>query len=91
MKIITVCTMGIGTSILLKMNVEKVLDQLGLSGSVEASDLGSARGASQSADLIMTNAEMARALSDVAVPVTVVHNFMDTEEIARALREAARQ
>jgi PTS system ascorbate-specific IIB component len=86
MKIITVCTMGIGTSILLKMNVEAALERLGVSGSVEASDLGSARGAAQSADIIMTNAEMARVLGDLASPVAVIANFMDTDEIMRAVR-----
>ncbi|NDC19385.1 MAG: PTS ascorbate transporter subunit IIB, partial [Microbacteriaceae bacterium] len=30
MKIIAVCGMGIGTSVLLKMNAEKVLDILGV-------------------------------------------------------------
>jgi len=86
MKIITVCTMGIGTSILLKMNIEAALERLGIAGTVEASDLSSARGAARSADLVMTNAEMARALADAPIPVRVVHNFMNADEITEALR-----
>ena len=91
MKIITVCTMGIGTSILLKMNIEAALERLGITGTVEASDLSSAKGAARSADLIMTNAEMARALADAAIPVHVVRNFMDGAEITAALRSYLEQ
>jgi PTS system ascorbate-specific IIB component len=36
MKIIAVCGMGIGTSVLLKMNAEKVLRQLGIDATVDA-------------------------------------------------------
>ncbi len=85
MKIVTVCSMGIGTSILLKMNVEAVLDRLGMQATVEASDLSSARGVAASADLILTNTEMARALDDIATRVVVIRNFMDMGEIQRGL------
>ncbi|AMM30849.1 hypothetical protein SA2016_0147 [Sinomonas atrocyanea] len=34
----------------------------------------------------MTNAEMARLLGDLASPVAVIANFMDTDEIMRAVR-----
>ena len=43
MKIVAVCGMGIGTSVLLKMNAEKVLAQLGIEATVTAADMSTAR------------------------------------------------
>ena len=43
MKIIAVCGMGIGTSVLLKMNAEKVLETLGVSAEVQAADISKAK------------------------------------------------
>ncbi|MDE2409435.1 MAG: PTS ascorbate transporter subunit IIB, partial [Actinomycetales bacterium] len=43
MKIVAVCGAGIGTSVLLKMNAEKVLRTLGLEATVEAADIETAR------------------------------------------------
>ena len=86
MKIICVCGMGIGTSILLKMNTDNALDKLGLAGDVEAADIGTAKGAAATADLVLTSAEMAEELEGVPAPVRVINNFMDVDEIAKAIQ-----
>lgn len=39
MKIVAVCGMGIGTSVLLKLNAEKVLKMLDIEATVDAADL----------------------------------------------------
>lgn len=88
MKIIAVCGMGIGTSILLKMNADKALDQLGLTGEVQAADIGVAKGEAGSADLVLTSAELAPELEGVEAPVRVVDDFMDVDEIAAAISDA---
>lgn len=88
MKIITVCGMGIGTSILLKMNADKALEQLGLVGDVEAADIGTAKGAATTADLVLTSDELAEELADTSTPVRVISNFMDVNEIAAAINSA---
>ncbi len=88
MKIIAVCGMGIGTSILLKMNTDKALDQLGLDGDVEAADIGTAKGAASLADLVLTSAELAEELDGLSVPVRVINNFMDVDEIVAAITDA---
>lgn len=85
MRIIAVCGMGIGTSILLKMNADKALERLGVSGEVEAADIGSAKGAAATADLVLTSAELAEELAGLDVPVVVIANFMDVEEIAAGI------
>ncbi|MDA2812159.1 PTS sugar transporter subunit IIB [Nocardiopsis sp. RSe5-2] len=88
MRILAVCGMGIGTSVLLKANAEKAVQDLGLDAEVEVADIGTARGAAATADLVLTSGELAAELGDVGIPVTVVANFMDAEEIRRAVAEA---
>lgn len=80
MKIIAVCGMGIGTSILLKMTAEKALESLCVDGEVEATDILTAKHAS--ADLILTSAELAPELEGVRAPVRVVADFMDVAGIS---------
>lgn len=87
MKIIAVCGMGIGTSVLLKMNIDQALENLGIEGDVEAADISSARGAAASADLVMTSSELVDQLGDVDTPIVVVDNFVDQAEVQQKLQE----
>lgn len=86
--ILTVCGNGVGTSLFLKNTLEKVLDQWGWGPyvTVEATDTVSARGKAKEADLIMTSAEIGRALGDLGVPMRIIEDFTSTREIDAALR-----
>lgn len=88
MKIVAVCGMGIGTSVLLKMNIEKVLRQLDIDADVEAADIGVARGAARTAQIVMTSADLAEEIGDVPAKVVVVNNFTSVPEITQKLTEA---
>jgi PTS system ascorbate-specific IIB component len=88
MRILAVCGMGIGTSILLKMNVDKVLENLGIAGDVESADIGTAKGAASLADLVLTSAELASELEGLSTPVRAINNFMDVDEICAAITDA---
>lgn len=90
MKIVAVCGMGIGTSVLLKMNAEKVLQDLGVDADIEAADIGVARGAAQTAEIVLTSEELAPEIGDVPAEVIVIENFFDLEEIHRKLSAAVR-
>ncbi|MFC0314817.1 PTS sugar transporter subunit IIA [Gordonia phosphorivorans] len=87
-KILTVCGNGLGTSLFLKNTLEKVLGDWGWSSyiTVEATDTISAKGKAKEADLILTSGEIAKALGDLGVPMTVIENFTSTAEIDAALR-----
>lgn len=87
MKIIAVCGMGIGTSVLLKMNIDQALDALGIEGDVEAADISSARGAAASADLVMTSSELVDQLGEIDTPIVVVDNFVDADEVRQKLEQ----
>ena len=88
MKIIAVCGMGIGTSVLLKMNAEKVLRTLGIDADVEAADIGVARGMARDAEIVLTSEELAEEIGDVEAQVIVIDNFFDLDEITEKLTSA---
>ncbi|SDS04033.1 PTS sugar transporter subunit IIB [Agrococcus carbonis] len=81
MKIVAVCGMGIGTSVLLKMNAEKALRTLGVDADVEAADIGVARGVARTADMVLTSQDLADEIGDVPASVVVINNFTDVQEI----------
>lgn len=82
-KILTVCGLGQGTSLILKMNVEQAFNDQGIKVDVENTDLSSASG--MSADFIFTSKELAESLSDHPSEVIVINNFFDMDEIATAV------
>lgn len=88
MKIVAVCGMGIGTSVLLKMNAEKVLRALGVDADVEAADIGVARGMAMDAEIILTSKEFVDEIGDVDAQVIVIDNFFDMQEITDKLTAA---
>lgn len=84
MKIVCVCGMGIGTSVLLKMNVEKVLAQLEFEAQVEAADMKTAR-QTKDAQIIMTTPDLAQLLTETNSEVITIDHFFDLEEINKKL------
>ncbi|MDV7024750.1 PTS sugar transporter subunit IIB [Atlantibacter subterranea] len=86
MKILTVCGLGMGSSLILRMNVETVLKKHGVEANVEHMDVSAA--ASTNADLVITNAELVGNLQHLSCPVVVVNNYIDTNEITQALVNA---
>ncbi len=85
LKIITVCGVGMGSSLLLRMYTEDVLKELGLEANVEASDATQARGAR--ADLILTSPALVEVCSGDNAPVKAIKSFVNKAEIRAALEE----
>lgn len=84
MKILTVCGLGQGTSLILRMNVETVLREMGIEADVEHVDVSAAR--SMEADLIITSFELSETLGDAeAKKVIIVNDYFDLDEIRKAL------
>jgi PTS system ascorbate-specific IIB component len=76
--------MGIGTSVLLKMNAEKVLTQLGIEATVQATDMKTAR-ESQDAELILTTPDLAQLMTGLSAEIITIDHFFDLEELTRKL------
>lgn len=83
MKILSVCGNGLGSSLILKMAVEKVLKSENIKAKVEVSDLGNAKGLD--ADYIVASPEIAERLKDHKATVIAIKNMMDKNEIKEKL------
>ena len=86
LKILAVCGMGVGTSMLLKMQIDKAIKALDLSADVELADISTARGLAVSADLIVASNELADRIGDVTAPIVSVANFMDLDGLIEGIR-----
>jgi len=84
-KILAVCGMGLGSGLLLRMQAEKALKQLGVQADVEVSDMGSARALAATADLIITSEELAQQLGNVKPRIVTITNFIDLAEMVAKL------
>lgn len=86
MKFLAVCGFGVGSSMVLKMTIDKVLKELEVDAEVENTDLSSARG--NNADAIFTSAELADDIRrGVKVPVIPIKKYMDKVEVREAIEE----
>lgn len=85
MKFLAVCGFGVGSSMILKMSVEKALRALGVEADVENTDIASVRGTP--CDAIFTSTELANELrNSVKVPVLPVKRYMDVKEVTEQLQ-----
>lgn len=84
MKILAVCGFGVGSSMVLKMSIEKAAKERGLDVEVENTDISSAKGSA--ADAIFTSQELGDELkSSTKSPVFPIKKYMDKEEVGAAL------
>lgn len=88
MKVVAVCGMGIGTSVILKNNIEQALTEMGVGHvQVVAASIDSAQEASSSADLVVTSRDLAGQMGRSSAPVIVVDNLLDAEELRTKLED----
>jgi PTS system ascorbate-specific IIB component len=87
-KILAVCGMGLGTGLLLRMQAEKALRELGIQADLEVADIGTARALANTADLILTSEELAPQLGQVKPRIVTISNFIDLREMVDKLRAA---
>jgi ascorbate PTS system EIIB component len=87
-KILAVCGMGLGTGLLLRMQAEKALREIGVQADLEVADIGTARALASSADLIITSEELAEQLGAVKPRIVTISNFIDLNEMVTKLRAA---
>lgn len=84
MKFLAVCGFGVGSSMVLKMSIEKACKERGIDCEVENTDLSSAKGSN--ADAVFTSNELADELeSSMNCPVYPIKRYMDKEEVGQSL------
>ena len=80
--------MGIGTSVLLKMNAEKVLSQLGVEAEVDATDISTALRADSPAQIVLCTPELSPQLEGIRAEVISVENVFDLSELSQKLEKS---
>jgi len=79
-KIQCVCGFGCGSSLMLRMSVDDILRKHGLEADTFCGDVGTCL--SNPCDVIFISRDLAERIVDRAdVPVVVVENFMDSNEV----------
>ncbi|MEA4875996.1 PTS sugar transporter subunit IIB [Anaerorhabdus sp.] len=82
MKIITVCGLGVGSSLILKMTVDSAMSQLGVKCTIEHWDMGTIKG--QNCDLIVTTEGFRKNFADQE-NVVYINNIVDVKETKEKL------
>lgn len=89
MRIATLCGMGFGTSMMLKLTIEDILKAEGIKAEIIPWDLGSYKGGN--ADIIVAPTDMERHLKDAKGIVVLIRNLVDKEEIKEKVLAAVHQ
>ncbi|MGE5590911.1 MAG: PTS sugar transporter subunit IIB [Bacillota bacterium] len=83
MRIVTVCGMGFGTSLMMKMSIDRILREQGIKAELLAWDLGSAKG--QPADIVVAPRDMEQHLKSFKARVILIDNLTNKAEIQSKL------
>jgi PTS system ascorbate-specific IIB component len=87
LKIETLCANGMGSSLVLKMSVDRALKQLGIPAEVNAKDLASFTG--DNVDVIVTSPQIANSLSlKPSQKLILVVNYLDVDKLKELLSAA---
>ncbi len=86
MKILAVCGFGVGSSMVLKMTLDKVVKELGINAQVENTDIATAK--ATNADVFFTSAELAPDIKKATNnPVYIIRRYMDKEEVKGEMKK----
>ncbi|TNC18032.1 PTS sugar transporter subunit IIB [Georgenia sp. 311] len=86
LKVLAVCGLGMGTSLILRMTTEAVLSRLGVPAAVDNTDLSAAR--STQADVIVGQGMHVDELTGTAPVIVTVDDFVDEGALEARLRPA---
>ncbi len=79
LRIMTVCGFGLGTSLVLRMTLDDVLQKHNIKAETFCSDADTAVG--QQFDLVLTSQELRHLFEETETPVVVIENFLSTNEV----------
>ncbi len=89
MRIATLCGMGFGTSMMLKLFIDDILKAEGIKAETLPWDLGTFKG--QQADIVVAATDMAMHLKNTPAIVVLIRNLVDKQEIREKILAAIQQ
>ncbi len=90
MKIYAVCGAGIGTSVLLKSNADRVLASLGIEADVQAVSVSDAMASESLAQVVLITPELKDQIQGIRSEVIPIENIFNLEELTQKLAAALR-
>lgn len=87
--VVTVCGVGMGSSLILRMTAEQAFEQLGVKAKVLATDVSSAKG--MRPDVILGQSLHTTEFADAAPVVVTVSNFTDVGLMKQQLEGPLRE
>lgn len=85
-RVLAVCGMGLGTSVILKSRLKEALEAEGADYQLDISDAGAASGSQ--ADLIFTSDELADRIKAGDAKIVIIDNFTDRKEVKAKVAQA---
>ena len=85
MKILAMCGNGLGSSFMIKLNIQKVVKELGIEATVENTDLTT--GKTTDADIYVVASDIAGNFTKDGAKIVALGNIMDTNEIKEKISE----
>jgi len=89
MRIATLCGMGFGTSMMLKLFIDEILKAEAIKAEVVPWDLGSFKG--QKADIVVAPIDMSSHLKNAQGKVVLIKNLVDKNEIKAKILDAIKE
>ena len=89
-KILAVCGNGMGSSLIVKMNLESVLADLGVYGIIDCSSVAQAKGLIPFCDVVITSTAFFTGIQDMipeGKPVITCKNILDKQELSKSVSE----
>ena len=88
-KIVTVCGAGVGSSMMMRLFSQQILDKVGIEAEVEASDIGSV--SPNNFDILITTSDFADTLRDSSAHIVRIDNMMDKPYLKEQLLQAIKK
>ena len=88
MLIYAVCGAGIGTSVLLKSNADRVLSSLAIEATVRAVSIEDALNPDSLAQVLLVTPELESHVTEIRSEIVVVKNIFDLAELTEKLSKA---
>ncbi|MEA4876143.1 PTS sugar transporter subunit IIB [Anaerorhabdus sp.] len=85
LKVLSVCGMGFGTSLMLFMTIQDIGKKYDIKITGEACDLGSYKG--KPCDLIVASSEIAQQIKSDDIPVLGISNLLDKNDIEEKIKQ----
>lgn len=83
LEIVTVCGAGVGSSMMMRLFTQEILDEEGIEGTVDASDISSV--SPDNYDILITTSDFAEALRTSSAKIIRIDNMMDKEYLKEQL------